>query len=344
MKVQLGRMKHRFLIGLLLCMFLACTDEPKKPSPPQDNKQLNKPKEQTKPVVIAPEFDEESAYNYVKAQVDFGPRVPNSPEHVKCKDYFVETFTELGLVTEVQSMDLTAYNGKTLKSFNIIAKYDPENETRIMLCAHWDSRPYAENDTKRRTKPILGANDGASGVGVLLEIAKTINQSTDKPKIGIDFVLFDAEDYGKPSEAMNGKSSDSWCLGSQYWSKNLPASYIRPQYGILLDMVGASDAIFPKDRFSVKFAPKIVEKVWAAAAKLGHEKYFVPIFCPGELTDDHVYVNYIAKIPTIDIIHYDPKTYSFGAFHHTHADNMNIIDKKTLNAVGSTLLHIIYNQ
>lgn len=288
-------------------------------------------------------FNADSAYAYIQKQVDFGPRVPNTKEHVKCAKWLEQKLKDFGAEVLVQEAIVTAYNGKELKAFNIMGQFNPEVEKRILLCAHWDTRPYADRDSKDRMKPIDGANDGASGVGVLLEVMRALNLDSLKPNVGVDIVFFDAEDYGKPEGSMIGKSDDSWCLGSQYWARNLPIKNYKPEFGILLDMVGAADAVFPKEGVSMYYAPNVVNHVWKIAGAMGHENYFRN-FKGNEITDDHRYLNEIAKIPTIDIIHYDMGRFDFGEFHHTHNDNMDIIDKATLQVVGDVVLQVVYQE
>lgn len=292
-----------------------------------------------------PDFNQDSAYNFIQKQVDFGPRVPNSAAHVACGNFLVEKLKEYGASVIEQTGVVKAFNNDKLNIKNIIAQFQPEKQARIMLFAHWDTRPFADRDTKDIGKPIDGANDGASGVGVLLEIARIVSQTSTS--IGVDILFFDAEDYGSTNSTMFGKQMlDDWCLGAQYWANNPPIKDYRPRYGILLDMVGAKDAVFPKEYLSLYFAPHVVTKVWDAAQKLGYGKYFLNKEMPPTtaITDDHKYVNNLAKIPAIDIIHYDPNTLDFGSFHHTHNDNMEVIDKNTLKAVGQTLLQVIYNE
>jgi Zn-dependent M28 family amino/carboxypeptidase len=212
-----------------------------------------------------------------------------------------------------------------------------------MLFAHWDTRPFADRDTQDKGKPILGANDGGSGVGVILELVRAIMQDSLKPKVGIDFVFFDVEDYGQVSGAMTPKSSNTWCLGSQYWGSNLPDDFIKPKYGILLDMVGAKNAVFPRETESLKYNASLVSTVWFLAENLGYGKYFIQDVAGG-ITDDHGPVSVLAGIPSIDIIHYDPTKRDFGHFHHRHSDNMDVIDRSTLKAVGETMLEVIYRE
>lgn len=295
------------------------------------------------PKVVTPKFNSDSAYQYVVEQVNFGPRVPNSAAHDSCAKYLVNKLKSFGADVLVQKGEVTAYTSKVLHIQNIIGRFYKERTNRIMLCAHWDSRHIADRDPNNPQGPIDGANDGASGVAVLLEIGRHL-MKTD-PNIGIDIILFDAEDYGTPQMAPGmmalSDMDDSWCLGSQYWAKNPPIPGYKPRFGILLDMVGGANATFPKEAFSMKYANPIVQAVWKKGRELGYTEYFIEKAIGG-ITDDHKYINELAGIPTIDIIHYRPKESDFGSFHHTHGDNMTIIDKATLNAVGHTCLEVIY--
>jgi len=296
-----------------------------------------------KAVSETPVFDADSAYIFVSRQVEFGPRVPNSEAHKKCGDYLISELTRFGASLFVQEATLTAYNGTKLDSRNIIGSYNPENKKRVLLFAHWDSRPYADEDPDpaNHHTPIDGADDGASGVGALLEIARQINQKD--PGIGIDIIFFDAEDYGEPAFSKTNKE-DTWALGSQFWAKNPHVKNYRAEYGILLDMVGAKDATFFKEGYSVKYAAPIVEKIWSTARNLGYGKFFInsPV---GAITDDHIYVIQGRNIPCVDIINYNPENEkSFGDYWHTVNDTMENIDTETLKAVGQTVLEVIYKQ
>lgn len=339
-------MRNRFFVsGALLCFFLfvffpSCKNEKSGSGKPA----LVVPPEVKKALVAAPGFNADSAFSYIQKQVDFGPRVPGTEAQKKCALYLSEKLKEFGLDVIVQEAELTVFSGKKVPSKNIIGQYDPGNKNRILLFAHWDTRPFADRDKVNRTKPIDGANDGGSGVAVLLEIARQIHLSGSKPAIGFDIIFFDVEDYGQPQESMMGDKTDTWGLGSQYWSRNPHVENYLPRYGILLDMVGARDAVFAKEGHSMDFAPDVVEKVWKTAARLGYSKYFINNLEYRRLTDDHYYVNTMARIPSIDIIHYSPYLGDFGSFHHTHQDNMSIIDKEPLAAVGKTLLDVIYNE
>ncbi len=323
----------RNCIILLFCLFLlfACSNEPPL-----------KKKEPLKTKITVPEFNADSAYYFVEKQVGFGPRVISSKAWRDCAIWLERKFKAYTPNVMVQEARITTYDKRNHTLKNIIASFSPEKNNRIALFAHWDSRHIADYDTKNQNSPILGANDGGSGVGVLIELARHFNDR--KPNIGVDIILFDAEDYGQPENSGFPIMQDSWCLGSQYWSKNPHKPNYFARYGILLDMVGAKDATFRHEEFSSYFAPNILQKVWRKANQLGYRNHFV-FENSKQVLDDHYYVNTIIGIPTIDIIEYDPATETnFNKHWHTHKDDMDNIDKNTLNAVGQTLLEIIYNE
>ncbi len=327
----------KYIIFITLTILFGCNSNNAKTN---SSSSIAKKKE----YVYVPQFNADSAYQYVYDQVAFGPRVPNTEAHTKCAEYLSSKLEEFGAEVIVQEAQLTAFDNKILNAKNIIGQYNPELKNRIMLFAHWDSRPFADHDpdTSKRNEPILGANDGASGVGVLLEIARSLQKDT--LPIGIDIIFFDAEDYGIPDHLNVDWKPDTWCLGSQYWGKNPHTPDYYAQYGILLDMVGAPQATFYQEQQSLQFARRIVKKVWNTANDLGYGNHFI-YEKGGAITDDHVYVNNLRGIPCIDIIQFDPSTNSsFGSFWHTHNDNMEAISKSTLKAVGQTLLHVIYNE
>ena len=296
----------------------------------------------TRIYVEAPTFDADSAYLYVKNQVDFGPRVPNTPAHVACGDYLIAQLERFGAKVYVQEARLSTYDGKMLNARNIIGAYKPESKKRIALFSHWDSRPWADNDpdTQKHYTPILGANDGASGVGILLEVARQLQQK--ETEVGIDIIFFDAEDYGTHRDYKGQHQEEHWCLGSQYWARNPHVQGYNARYGILLDMVGGKDATFKYEYYSEMYAKDVNRKVWRIADRLGFGNYFKKQD-GGGATDDHLFVNKIARIPTIDIITTSDR-YSFFEHWHTVKDDMNAIDKATLQAVGQTLLQVIYNE
>ncbi|MFW9612952.1 MAG: M20 family metallopeptidase [Macellibacteroides fermentans] len=289
-----------------------------------------------------PAFDADSAWVFVENQVKFGPRVPNSEAHVACGNYLTSELKRFGAQVYEQEATLTAYNGTQLKAKNIIGSYNPENSKRVLLFAHWDSRPYADHDKDpaNQMKPIDGADDGASGVGVLLEMARQF--SIKSPEIGIDIIFFDAEDYGTP-EFVKEYKENTWCLGAQFWAKNPHVKGYKADFGILLDMVGAKNASFFKEATSMRYAPQIVEEVWSTARDLGYGKFFINAE-GGAITDDHQYVILGRNIPCIDIIYTDPESDNgFGPHWHTQNDTMDNIDRETLKAVGQTVLQVVYN-
>ena len=285
------------------------------------------------------EFNQDSALAFVKAQCDFGPRVPNTDAHRRCGEYLVAKLRATGANVIEQNAKLKAFDGTVLNAKNIIAEINPDSaDNRILLMAHWDCRPWADNDpdpTKRK-EPVMGANDGASGVGVLLEMARLF--STKNPEIGIDILLVDAEDWGN-----SDGDEDSWALGTQYWVANRHRKNYQPAFGILLDMVGASGANFAKEYFSVAYAQSVVDNVWGVAQRAGYGNYFTQQ-SGGGITDDHVFINR-GGIPCIDIIHFDANTGTgfYPDWHTTH-DTFDVIDPATLKAVGQTLTNLIYRQ
>ena len=289
-----------------------------------------------------PVFNADSAYFFVEKQCSFGARTMNSEAHELCGKWLVDRFSQYGCAVTEQKTTLKGYDGTKLKATNIIAKLNPKATNRVLICAHWDSRPWADNDPNKSNwnKSVMGADDGASGIGVMLELARVL-QHYKQLNVGVDFVCFDAEDWGTPQWINNMNDEDTWALGAQYWAKNL-SSENKPMYGILLDMVGGKNAKFYIERASMNYASSIVNKVWGAAAGLEHSNLFVNEL-GGSITDDHIPVNEIAQIPTVDIIPYynDPTGNVFGPYWHTINDTMANISPNTLKAVGQTLLRVL---
>jgi len=324
------------LFVVLSCAFFSCGNKG------ANNDSASSTQQKVKTVSTIPEFNADSAYAYVAKQVDFGPRVPNTEAHRACGDYLINELKRFGAEMHIQEMTLTAYNGDKLQSRNIIGSYNKENDKRVLLFAHWDTRPYAdwEEDSSKHYTPIDGADDGASGVGVLLEMARQFQAKT--PDIGIDIIFFDGEDYGPPVFLSNHPPGEWWALGSQFWARNPHTPNYRAEYGILLDMVGSKNATFFKESISMRYAPRIVEKVWSKARDLGYGKFFINAN-GSAITDDHLYVITGRGIPCIDIINLVPENSSgFGSYWHTLDDNMENIDRETLKAVGQTVLEVIY--
>ncbi len=296
-------------------------------------------------LVETPDFKADSAYQYIAQQVAFGPRVPGSEASKNTLQFLVAKLKSYGWTVTEQPFTAFRYDGKKLQGTNIIAQFQPAVAKRILLAAHWDARSIADKDSVRKDEPIDAANDGASGVGVLLEIARNLHEAKNKPAVGVDIVLFDLEDHGEPEDYAGEHKPNSWALGSQHWATNLVPSNYRPYYGILLDMVGGKGAMFPHEGSSMQYAPGIVRSVWSTAADLGYSNLFVDQDAFG-ISDDHTAVNEIAKIQMIDIIDLRAANggFEFGSFHHTHADNLANIDKTTLKAVGQTLLQVLYRE
>jgi hypothetical protein len=301
----------------------------------------------TETAVAVTNFDADSSYHYVDMQTQFGPRVPNTKSHAACRTYLSDKMTAFGAKVNLQDCELTAWDGSTLKATNIIASYQPERTRRILLCSHWDSRPWADQDANpaKHHTPIDGANDGASGVGVLMEIGRQLQAAAAKgnlPPFGVDIVFLDAEDLGTPKFSKKEDNEDSWCLGTQYWATDAKKSGYQAEFGILLDMVGGKAPNFMWDYYSTQYAPQVLQKVWSAAASLGYNAYFTPAE-GGAITDDHLYVNRLAGIPCIDIIDYSPGSKTgFVPYWHTTGDTMKNIDKTSLKLVGETLLKVIF--
>ncbi len=295
-------------------------------------------------------FDADSAYKYCAAQCDFGPRVMNTEAHDKCGEWIKGKFEEYGCTVENQKADLKGYDGTIYHNNNIIARTNPDAKQRIMFCAHWDSRPWADNDPDESNhhKPVMGANDAASGVAVMLELARILHADSAGVNIGVDFVCFDAEDCGTPQWADVADDPDSWALGAQHWAKtfalNAGARNWHYEYAILLDMVGGEGAKFYKEGFSTEYAPDILSNVWESANAAGYGSFFVDN-TGGYITDDHVPVNKIAGVRCVDIIAYYPdcQQSSFGPTWHTVSDTMEHISVSTLKAVGQTMAQLLSN-
>ncbi|MFT6717448.1 MAG: hypothetical protein ACJA0Q_002103 [Saprospiraceae bacterium] len=322
--------------GFFVCLFsvlvlVSCGDPQKENTNNLDIVGYVEPAEAS---ILVPEFSKDSAYLYIQNQVDFGPRIPNSQAHDSCRFYLTEKLKSFNWKVQLQQGEQVAHDGSKLKFTNIFASINPEIKRRVLLTAHWDTRPWGDNDddVSEHVKPIDGANDGGSGVGVLLEIARILK--TNDLSIGVDILLFDIEDYGVSS------ATSSFCYGSQFWAKNPTYENGLPYFAVNLDMVGDKDACFFYEGYSNQYARHVLDKVWSSAHALGHQNMFVrDITYP--ITDDHLYVNQ-AGIPCIDVIHRDKESGRFPDSWHTHDDTMDNIHKPTLKAVGQTLLRVLY--
>jgi Zn-dependent M28 family amino/carboxypeptidase len=326
--------KPRLLLLLLLSFLMISCGE---------SDQRSKPT--SKVLKSSPKAHPDSLYQFVKSQVDFGPRVPNTDAHSQAADWLVKKFESYGASVQVQEFDAEVYDGTLVSLKNIIASYNSSAKKRILLAAHWDTRPFADRDSEDTYAKIDGANDGGSGVAVLLELARIINSRTP-PTVGVDIILFDGEDWGEhheESSVATPQGLDSWwCLGSQYWSKNKHQSNYSAFYGILLDMVGAPNAEFLYDSVSQQNAGRILSKVWDIAHANGYQNQFKKQIGFTGIIDDHVFVNQYARIPMIDII--DSQGGTFTPSWHTQNDNLENISKETLQMVANVLLSVLYNE
>ena len=289
-----------------------------------------------------PAFSADSAYAYIARQLEFGARVPGSAAQDSCAAWLHHTLERHGASVHEQRTTVTAYDGTLLPCINLVGSYNPGATHRVLLMSHWDSRPVADEDPNPalRSQPVPAANDGASGVGVLLEIAR--QASLQLPQTGIDILLSDVEDYG-PSDSWTGEHREEWWgLGTQAWCRQPHVEGYTATYGILLDMVGAADATFYREYYSERYAGDVVRMVWKTAARLGYGRLFVDAD-GGGITDDHTFVNRMAGIPTIDIIDTRPhQSGSFFPYWHTTGDDLSQISRETLQKVGDVLMQLLW--
>lgn len=320
---------QKILALLLFCslFFMACEDEPEN--------------DVDEPAALkeTPVFDAANAYAHIEKQLSFGPRVPGTAAQNNCAAYLEEEITKYCDTVYVQKTTVTQPSTNTkYPCINIVGSINPKALYRVLVLAHWDTRPWADMDDTEKNKPILGADDGASGCGVMLEMARALNESkTPLEDIGVDFLFVDVEDVGKTEW-----TELSYSLGTQYWAKNPHVPNYKANYGICLDMVGARNAQFLLEGFSKQYAGDKQRTIWDIANRLGYGNYFM-YQDGGAITDDHVVVNEMAKIPCVDIINLQDGG-SFGPYWHTHDDNLEIIDKNTLKAVGQTMLQVLYQE
>ncbi|CAL1520993.1 M28 family peptidase [Chitinophaga sp. MM2321] len=285
--------------------------------------------------VPVPAFSADSAYAYTARQVSFGPRIPNTPAQEKCAAWMISTLRQWADTVYVQRTTVTAPHKQKLPCINIIASFNPAAKQRVLLLAHWDTRPWADEDAFDKTKQLDGADDGASGVAVLLETARQFH--LQKPEAGVDILLVDVEDYGAKN------NENSFGLGTQYWAKNPHIKGYTANYGILLDMVGGRGSQFFMEGASKQYAMAPMKMFWDVANKIGYSDFFRYEDNGSYITDDHIFVNTMANIPTFDILAWQASGH-FVPHWHTQNDNMSVIDKGTLKAVGQTILQVIYTQ
>jgi hypothetical protein len=322
-------------IKILICFLIAlvtisgCGEEPKKQT------------SQTTPVgpamVNAPDFNADTAFYYIEKQLSFGPRTPNSKAQEQCAVWLKSELALRGAEASIQEAKVQRADGVSLRMMNIIGAFQPEQKRRILLSAHWDSRHVSDADenVENARKAVPAANDGASGVAVLLEIARLFQ--ANPPPLGVDIIFWDVEDQGSSSD------NESWCLGSKYWAQKPHIPNYKAEFAINLDMVGGVNTWFPKEQTSVYFARAIVDEIWETANAIGYSEYF-PMMTQDAVMDDHVNINRIAGIPAVNIIARDLGGKGFYEHWHTRADDIEHISKPTLKAVGQTVTQVVYNR
>jgi glutaminyl-peptide cyclotransferase len=297
----------------------------------RDHPQPARREQQTRSTVQPPDFSGNEAFDYLLAQTNLGPRNPGSRGHASCLQFLLNELSQFADAVNRQDFVHTGYRGEQIRLTNIIASFNLGARRRILLAAHWDTRPFADQDPNpaKRTQPILGANDGASGVAVLLQLAKMLKQR--QPALGVDMVFFDGEDFGRKDDFSN------FLLGSKYFASNKSPSF-NPEYGILLDMVGDAQLEIRKEKNSLKYAPDVVQYLWAAADKLGL-KEFSPELGP-ELYDDHVPLNEVG-IRTVNLIDFEYPDQSHS-YWHTTEDTPDKCSPMSLQTVGKLLTYLVY--
>ena len=282
-----------------------------------------------------PHFDENVAFAQILAYEKFGPKVPGTEAHVKGGDWIVAELKKTSVKILEQKSTAETFDHHTIPIRNIIAQLNPEAKERYFFSAHWDNRPFSDEDPdpKFKNTPVPGVNDGGSGVVVLLGMAKALS-GLNLP-FGVDFVFFDAEDWGTP------RNEESYCLGTQYWAKNpIPENY-QAKFGVNFDMVGRIGSIFPVESYSAEKAPGVLSKIHAAAKKLGYEELF-PNNQIGAVVDDHIYVMQGRGFPVADLIAMTGRG-RFPPEWHTHLDTSEFISRDVMKAVGQTMIQMLWD-
>lgn len=328
--------KYLFIIAIFASLGQACKSDSDTTSEDEENISSTPPPK-------VPAFNRDNAYDFVKQQLEFGPRAPGTEGHAACRDWLAEKLEEYGAEVTKQNFTARIYTGKTFPSTNIIGAFNPGNPRRIVLAAHYDTRLWAEEDAdpERKDQPIPGADDGASGVGVLLEVARQLQETPID--LGVDFIFFDAEDQGE----RDSDDPTTWCLGAQYWANQPHKAGYKAQFGILLDMVGSKNATFQRENVAGYFrhstqVTELYNKVWNMAQGMGKGRFFSDNITQ-IIVDDHFFINQKGQIPFIDIINKPLNSETgFGSHWHTHEDDLTIIDKSTLGSVGQVVLAVVY--
>jgi hypothetical protein len=311
---------------LLLCLIVGCKGDRNAGSATQRSASGTAATSTTSPSSTG--FDGNAAYRYAKAQVDFGPRVPGSPAAKQAGDWIIRQMRARADTVIVQSFTYTTADGKKLSLRNILARFRPELSDRVLYLTHWDSRPRSESATTDAEKKMAvpGANDGASGVGMFVALGDVLKKA--RPKVGVDLLFTDGEDYGE-----FGPPEVDVLIGAKYFATHLPSPGYKPLFGVLWDMIGDKDLRIPYEMLSFQQAPEVVSRVWQTAADLGHGDVFVQE-SGGDVTDDHVpLLN--AGLHVIDVI---DLTYPA---HHTPQDTMDKISAKSLATVGDVATALV---
>jgi hypothetical protein len=285
-------------------------------------------------------FVGDSALSYARQQVAFGPRVPGTPQAQRAGDWIVQMMKARADTVIEQRWTHTTADGKQLSMRNVLARFKPDLPQRILYLTHWDTRPTADLDPflGNRGDPIPGANDGASGVGLLIALGDALAQTP--PNVGVDLLFVDGEDYGKNFEA----PYTDVLIGSQYFAEHLPSADYRPIFGVLWDMIGDAELNILQEGNSLRQAPEVVSRVWQKAAELGYEEYFIPRQ-GHDVTDDHVpLLNKGLRV--IDVIDLDygplgPDGVASPNYHHTMQDTIDKISAKSLQIVGDVALSLL---
>lgn len=258
---------------------------------------------------------------------EFGPRVPGTPAHVTAGDWLVAEARRLADTVIVQSWVHTTADGQKLPMRNIIARFKPTEARRVLYLAHWDSRPRSDSDAvmENRSKPVPGANDGGSGVSILLGVAEALKKQP--LATGVDLLFVDGEDWGD-----FGSRTDV-LIGSTHFAANLPDSAYAPMFGVLFDMVGDAEPRFEQESHSIQAAPEVVQRVWSTAQRLGHGAAFSNREY-GPITDDHLPL--IEKgLRVIDVIDL------YFPWHHTTEDTPDKVSQRTLQMVGDVAMAVL---
>lgn len=280
-----------------------------------------------------PVFDGQKAFDLLEDQVAIGPRYPGSKGQIICRDWIVDICNNYADTIIIQ--EFQAYrpdNKTTAASYNIIARFAPKMKKRVMLSTHWDTRPISDMDMLHYNTPVPGANDGASGTAVLLEMLRHIKNMD--LNVGVDLIFWDAEDMGIAGDGAY------FCQGSEFYAYNpiLP----KAQKGILIDMIGDHDLLLPIEGNSMKYAPQLVEEIYKIGRELGYSHIYQQKIGP-EMFDDHIPLNTIANIPTIDLIDFSYK-YQGHNLWHTPRDLPKYCSPQSLKAIGDVLIFWLNKQ